>query len=222
MSGRKARVARREARAVERSGRAGFWRSPRGVAAAVAVALVVAASFVTPKLFSNDPSGEHAAPGVRVGYGLPAGSAVPSFSGRDLLSGREITSRSVYAHRTLLFFSEGVMCQACFEQIRGLEQFGADLTRRGIRLVSITPDSPGALRQSIAQYGITTPLISDESRAMSMAFNTLGEGMHADTPGHAFALIDHGKVLWYRDYWLAPYRTMYVPPRQLLRDIPSS
>ena len=46
--------------------------------------------------------------------------------------------------------------------------------------------------------------------------------MHADTPGHAFTLIDNGKVLWYRDYWLAPYRTMYVPPPKLLADIPSA
>ena len=57
---------------------------------------------------------------------------------------------------------------------------------------------------------------------MSEAFNTLGLGMHANTPGHAFALIDRGKVLWYRDYWLAPYRTMYVAPEKLLRDIPST
>jgi hypothetical protein len=46
--------------------------------------------------------------------------------------------------------------------------------------------------------------------------------MHADTPGHAFALIYHGKVLWYRDYWLPPYQTRYVQPSQLLDDIPST
>jgi hypothetical protein len=40
--------------------------------------------------------------------------------------------------------------------------------------------------------------------------------------GHAFALIYHGKVLWYRDYWLPPYQTMYVQPSTLLADIPSA
>jgi len=64
-------------------------------------------------------------------------------------------------------------------------------------------------------------MISDASRSMSEAFNTLGQGMHSDTPGHAFALIDKGRVLWYRDYWLAPYHSMYVQPKQLLADIPS-
>ena len=158
--------------------------------------------------------------GAKQGAGLPVGSAVPSFSGRDLISGRTISSASVYGHKTLLFFSEGVMCQACFEQIQGLEAFGADLQKRGIQLVSITPDPPDALRQAIGQYGIRTPMISDKSHAMSEAFNTLGQGMHSDTPGHAFALIDRGRVLWYRDYWLAPWRTMYVPPKQVLADIP--
>ena len=136
------------------------------------------------------------------------------------MSGQPITATTAYRQKTLLFFSEGVMCQACFEQIRGLQQLGAKLKQRGIHLVSITPDSSSDLRQAVAQYGITTPVISDSDRSTSEAFNTLGQGMHGDTPGHAFALISKGKVLWYRDYWLAPYRTMYVQPEKLLAEIP--
>jgi peroxiredoxin Q/BCP len=157
--------------------------------------------------------------GVATGAGLPAGSAVPSFFATDLLSGRSLTSKSVYAHKTLLFFSEGVMCQACFEQIQGIQQVGDQLAKRVIQLVSVTPDSTNELQQAAQQYGITTPLISDSSRSVSAAFNTLGKGMHADSPGHAFALIYHGKVLWYRDYYLPPYGTMYVQPNKLLADI---
>ena len=80
---------------------------------------------------------------------------------------------------------------------------GDVLERRGIELVSITPDSQADLEQAIGQYGITTPMISDDDRDMSEAFNTLGKGMHADTPGHAFVLVEDGKVLWQRDYWLS-------------------
>lgn len=159
--------------------------------------------------------------GVGIGAGLTPGTPVPAFSERDLLTGKAITAKSVYRHKTLLFFSEGIMCQACFEQIRSLQQVGSALQKRGIQLVSITPDSAGELRWAAQQYGITTPLISDEDLTMSNAFNTLGQGMHGDTPGHAFALIDKGKVLWYRDFWLAPDRTMYVPANTLLADIPN-
>ena len=187
---------------------------------------VLSLSFILPDELSKktpSPGAEHAmALGAKQGAGLPTGSAVPSFSARDLVSGKAITSKSVYGHKTLLFFSEGVMCQACLEQIRGLEKVGSDLKQRGIQLVSITPDGPNELRQAVGAYGITTPVISDSDRHLSQAFNTLGQGMHGDTPGHAFALIDKGKVLWYRDYYLPPYRTMYVQPRKLLADIPQA
>jgi peroxiredoxin len=95
----------------------------------------------------------------------------------------------------------------------------SELDKRGIALVTITPDSPADLEQAIGQYGIESPMIADEDRDMSAAFDTLGRGMHADTPGHAFVLIERGKVVWYRDYWLPPDRTMYVEPAQVLADI---
>lgn len=187
---------------------------------------IVAASFVLPGTFSKkatSPGAAHAMSiGADQGAGLPVGSSVPAFSERNVETDQPITSKSVYGKKTLLFFSEGVMCQACFEQIKGLETFGVELDKRGIQLISITPDTAGDLRQAVAQYGVTTPMIADDDRTMSEAFNTLGQGMHGDTPGHAFALIDNGKLLWYRDYWLPPTRSMYVEPAKLLADIPSS
>jgi peroxiredoxin len=206
--------------------RSDFWISRKGGLVGLAVVAVVAASFVLPGIFSKKTTSsgaEHAlAIGAKLGAGLPVDSNVPSFSERDLLTGKTISAQTVSAHKTLLFFSEGVMCQACFEQIQGLQKVGAELQKRGIRLVSVTPDSPSDLQQAAQWYGITTSLISDSDRNMSEAFNTLGQGMHADSPGHAFALIFHSKVLWYRDYWLPPDRMMYVEPKKLLADIPTS
>jgi peroxiredoxin Q/BCP len=160
--------------------------------------------------------------GVSEGTGLPVGSAVPTFSGQDVVSGKTVTSASVYDHKTLLFFSEGVMCQACLQQIQGLQQVGSALEQRGIQLISITPDSSSSLTMAAQDYGITTPLIPDRNRTISSAFNTLGLGMHANTPGHAFVLVYQGKVLWYRDYYQPPYNTMNVAPQTLLAAIPNS
>jgi peroxiredoxin Q/BCP len=196
------------------------------VAVILGVVAVLGASFVLPGVLGKKATSSEAAHamsmGVAAGAGMPAGSAVPAFSGTNILDGTTISDKSVYGHKTLLFFSEGVMCQACFQQIQGLQQVGARLYKRGIQLVSITPDSTSELRQAAQEYGITTPLIADTSRKMSAAFNTLGKGMHSDTPGHAFALVYHGEVLWYRDYWLPPYSAMYVPPGKLLAAIPSA
>src|SRR6266545_6225529 len=158
MNGRKAREARQQARVSAPAVRASFWTSRKAGLVGLGVVAVVAASFVLPGVFNKKATStgaEHAmAMGADAGAGLPLGSAVPSFSEQDLLTGKPISSKSVYSHKTLLFFSEGVMCQACFEQIQGLEQFGTQLKQRGIRLVSVTPDSAGELRQAARQYEI--------------------------------------------------------------------
>lgn len=233
MNGRKAKAARRAARAAAPPASskgakvASWWVSWKGGLIGLAVVALVGASFVLPDRFekqSSPAASSHGHDGTASGEGdgLTAGSPVPGFTESDVQTGRAITSRAVAKKKTLLFFSEGVMCQACFEQIKDLEQMGAELDKRGIQLVSITPDSPADLKQAISQYGIATPMIADEDRDMSAAFDTLGRGMHADTPGHAFALIERGKVLWYRDYWLPPDRTMYVEPAKVLADLASA
>lgn len=226
MSGKKAKAARRSAALAVHStpSQRSFWLSWKGISIAVAIVAVIGASFVLPGVFSSNSSANpHAgmAMGVGVGEGLTVGTPVPSFSEKDVETGAPITAEFLSQGKTLLFFSEGVMCQACFQQIKGLEDIGAKLSKRGIRLVSVTPDSRDDLRSAIAQYAIRTPMISDSDRNMSAAFNTLGKGMHGDTPGHAFVLLSHGKVLWYRDYWLPPTRAMYVEPEKILADMPA-
>jgi len=174
-----------------------------------------------PSFFEAGPAATGAAHQMATGNGdgPDLGSRI-AFAERNAVDGREISTRTTRGKKTLLFFSEGVMCQACFEQIRDIETVGTELEKKGIGLVSITPDSRDTLRQAIDQYGIRTPMIADDDRDMSVAFDTLGRGMHSDTPGHAFVLIDEsGRVVWQRDYWLEPYRTMYVEPAKLLADI---
>lgn len=227
MNAKKARAQRqaRQPAAYKNTSKSSFWTERRMWLAGGAVVAIVALSFILPGVLnkkSMSAGAEHAmAGGAKMGEGLKVGSAVPSFSEKNVETGQPITSKTVYNRKTLLFFSEGVMCQACFVQIKDLEKMGAELEKRGISLVSVTPDSAGELDQVIRQIGITTPMIADSNRSMSEAFNTLGKGMHGNTPGHAFALIYRGKVLWYRDYWLAPYQTMYVKPAKLLADIPA-
>ena len=203
--------------------RRGFWRSPASRWTALGVIVLLVASFVLPGVFKG--ASRFRSPGVpagvALGAGLPVGATVPNFTGVNLINGQTISSSQIYDQRTLLFFSEGVSCQACLEQIQGLQQVGAELTKRGIHLMSFTPDPPTILKQAAADYKITTPLISDPNDVVSSAFNTLGQGMHANTPGHAFILVYRGKVLWYRDYWITN-QEMYVAPSALLRAIPAS
>lgn len=193
----------------------------KAVVTAASVLALIGASFVVPSFFEDRPTVTGTAHQMATGNGdgPDLGSRI-AFAERDAVDGREISTRTTRGKKTLLFFSEGVMCQACFEQIRDIETVGTELEKKGIGLVSITPDSADTLRQAIDQYGIRTPMIADDDRDMSAAFDTLGRGMHPDTPGHAFVLLDEtGRVVWQRDYWLDPYRTMYVEPERLLADL---
>ena len=169
-------------------------------------AAVVALSFALPGRKTSIPAS------ARVSSGL-----APTFSERDVVSGRRITSAGLRGRNVLLFFSEGVMCQACFEQIQSLEQRAAELESRGLTLVNITTDPPDVLRQTVEQYGIKTPMISDQTGVMSMSYGAIGQGMHANTDGHTFVLVDRtGRIRWRRDY-----TTMFVPPDKLLAAIPN-
>ena len=148
--------------------------------------------------------------------GAPTSGPAPAFSERDVVSGAPLSSRSLRGRNVLLFFSEGVMCQACFEQIQALQKNWAELRRRGLALINITTDPPDTLVEAARAYGIMTPLVSDEDRNMSNAYAVLGQGMHPDTAGHTFVLVDKkGMIRWRRDY-----SKMYVPPAELFADIP--
>jgi peroxiredoxin len=179
--------------------------STRRIATWLGVAAVVAALFTAALTAKRSPAGNRLARG-------PA----PTFAATDVVSGRVLTSSYFKNRDTLLFFSEGVMCQSCLEQIQSLEGISGQLAKRHLSLVSITPDSPAELEQAVQQYKITTPLLTDESRRMSTDYDVLGLGMHADMPGHTFILVDrHGVIRWRHDY-----TEMYVPTGELMKAIP--
>lgn len=178
-----------------------WWGGGLAVVAAVAVVLTVAAG----KSQKSAPTGERV-----------SGGPAPAFSERDVSSGAPVTSDGLRGESVLLFFNEGVMCQACFEQIQVLQQRSGELRKHGLTLVNITTDPPDVLREAVQAYGIETPTISDQSKDMSTAYGAIGQGMHPDTNGHTFVLIDaQGEIRWRRDY-----TAMFIPPERLFAEIP--
>ena len=146
----------------------------------------------------------------------------PAFDERDVITGKTISSESLRGKNVLLFFSEGAACAPCLQQIQALEQRAADLKQRELVLVSVTNDEAGVARQAAQTYRITTPLVADEDRDMSSAYDVLGQGMHPNQAGHTFILVDRqGVIRWRRDYWIGSAPTMYVKPDELFADIPN-
>ena len=185
-----------------------------GVIGVIAVALVTLAVVLggsgNTKVPASHQMGDSGSTSAQVG------AMAPDFALTDAVSGRQVSLQTLKGRKTMLFFSEGVSCQACLVQAADLQK-NAALRKAGIQLVSVTTDQPSDLATAARQYGITTPLLADPTTSMSMAYGMLGHGGmgHATQDGHAFMLLGaDGRVLWHQ-----AYQEMYVKPQQLIQDM---
>lgn len=136
--------------------------------------------------------------------------------------GTEFNLAALRGKTVLLFFQEGIMCPACWDQIRDIEANFAQFRALGIdQMVSISTDSRDVLKQKDAIDHYQTPLLSDPNLAVSHTYTTNQYGMMGDhMNGHSFILVGpEGKILWRADYGGAPDYTMFVPTRNLIADI---
>ncbi len=151
---------------------------------------------------------------------LASGKA-PAFSVVDARTGKTLTNKDYRGKKMLLFFHEGVSCQACITQISALERRSKELKKRNITLLSISADPEDALKQAAKDFKVEhTPLLADEDRTMLTDYDMLGRGGmgHADRGGHAFMLVDaKGKIQWEQEY-----KEMFVEPKDLFEDMSSS
>jgi peroxiredoxin len=122
----------------------------------------------------------------------------------------------------LLYFQEGLMCQACWTQLSDLESAQAELKAAGVdKIVNVTTDPADLLARKVKDGNYSTTTVSDPTGEVSREFGALGVGMMGpDMNGHSFVLIGpDGDIQWRADYGGAPDYTMYVPVPQLLADL---
>ena len=76
-----------------------------------------------------------------------------------------------------------------------------DFQSLNVALVSIAIDPVSDLSLAVNEFGINTPLLSDEGRTVSERYGVLQWAMPNGEPGHTFVLVGKdGKVKWVRDY----------------------
>jgi peroxiredoxin Q/BCP len=124
--------------------------------------------------------------------------------------------------QVLLYFQEGLMCPPCWDQIVAIEQEMGKFKALGIsRMVSITGDPLHLLDQKVADEGITSPVLSDPTYAVSDRYDARAYGMmDGQMAGHSFILVGKdGKIRWRADYGGEPNYTMFVPTDVLLEDL---
>ena len=134
---------------------------------------------------------------------LPEGSAAGSAPGFSLAStdGTTVSLADFRGRDVLLYFNEGVGCDACFYQMAELEADQPVLRERGLTILPIVVNTEPDVRREMARFGVSTPFLIDADRGVSNAYGVLGKGMHADLPGHTFVLVDGtGRIRWARSY----------------------
>jgi len=122
----------------------------------------------------------------------------------------------------LLYFQEGLTCEPCWTQLLDLDRQMRALKAYGVdELVTITSDPLDQLSQKVADEGVTTPVLSDSSLAVSDRYTANRYGMMGSSrDGHTFIAVGpDGRIEWRADYGGAPDFTMYVPVPALLSDL---
>lgn len=148
------------------------------------------------------------------GGGASAGDPAPGFT-LPSTQGGSVALSDLRGRAVLLYFSEGVGCDPCFYQMVELERNADLLDDVGLTVLPIVVNPATDVRRELTRFGIRTPFLIDADRSVSAAYGVLGQGMHADLPGHTFVLVDEdGRIR--RE---VTYPSMFVETEALLDDL---
>jgi peroxiredoxin Q/BCP len=122
----------------------------------------------------------------------------------------------------LLYFHEGLGCAPCWQQVIDIQRELDRFSGVGVdEVVAISLDPLAAQAQHAQANGVTLPILADEGRSVSQAYDALSYRMMGGaTPGHTFVLVGpDGVIRWRADYGGPPNFTMYVPNDMLLAEL---
>lgn len=141
------------------------------------------------------------------------GTDAPGFSLPTSL-GSEVALDQILegGNEAMLYFSMGVGCDGCFAQIPEIDDA---LAAAGVTLVPVMVDPADVVATESVRFGIADPILIDQDRSVSEAYEMLGVYGHADRPSHSFALVGaNGQVKWVKHY-----ATMFVSAHDFMNEI---
>lgn len=140
--------------------------------------------------------------------------AAPAFTMTNT-AGQTVSLADFKGKPVLLYFNEGVGCDACFYQQVDIEKHADELKTMGITELPVVMNPADEVRPELARFKLTTPYLIDQGGPVSAAYGVLGKGMHGGLPGHGFVLIDGNGVI----RWQGEYPTMFLPANELISSI---
>ena len=140
-----------------------------------------------------------------------AGGAATDFTLASTAGG-SVSLADYRGRNVLLYFNEGVGCDACFYQTAELERNADELANAGVTVLPIVMNPVADTAGELQRFGLSTPYLIDANGSVSRAYDMLGKGMHTHLPGHGFVLVDgSGEVRWTMEY-----PSMFVSAGELL------
>ncbi|MDQ6754044.1 MAG: peroxiredoxin family protein [Actinomycetota bacterium] len=190
--------------------------------AAGVVAVIAAIVLINLNTQSTTPTGSGKAAAGDYSVGSPGpGTQAPGFS-LPSTTGSTVNLSAYRGKTVLLYFHEGLGCQACWDQIRDLDAANAQLKSAGVdQLLTITSGPVNLIAQKMADDKLTATALADTKLDVSRTYGANQYGMMGDSrDGHSFILVGpDGTIQWRADYGGAPNYTMYVPVTKILSDL---
>ena len=192
------------------------------VAVFVGVALVALGIVYLFTTSSGSPAGSNQTGQYTFAVGSPGTGELAPAVRLQSTTGSSFDLVALRGKTVLLFFQEGIACEPCWTQIKEIEANMQQFQALGIdSMVSITSDPLDALKQKVADEGISAPVLSDPGLAVSRTYHANQYGMMGDSSdGHSFIVVGpDGRIKWRADFGGPPNYTMYVPIATLIADM---
>jgi peroxiredoxin len=194
------------------------------IRAGLVVLVAAAALYGVTRLTGSSQSGS--SDGISYAVGKPGpGQAAPPVTLAATTGSTFNLASALKKGPVLLYFQEGLSCQPCWDQLTAIKADQAMFQALGVnQIVSITTDPLDQITQKVKDEGITAPVLSDETMAVSKSYDANAYGMMGGSrDGHTFILVGaDGKILWRADYGGPPNYTMFVPDAQLISHLRSA
>ena len=176
--------------------------------------------------FLNNQGGSSTGTGQAGQYAFQVGSPGPGATAPEIkllaTDGSTFDLAAMRGKTVLLYFQEGLTCQPCWDQLKDIQSNTSQFQALGINtIVSITTDPLDALKQKVADEGLSIPVLSDQNLVVSQAYSANSYGMMGATrDGHTFIVVGpDDRIKWRADYGGSPNYTMDVPVPNLIADI---